>query len=82
MKQGPRARRRGDDQRMKSRAQRIMRLWAGRRNTPVDPRDFGVNASTQLPSVRLLDMSGEEQGSATAAGTGFRSSRISLDCEH
>lgn len=46
MKEATRATRRGHDQRMKNRARRTMRLWAGGRNAPVDPRQVGVNAST------------------------------------
>jgi len=46
MKETTRAARRDADQRMKNRARRTMRLWAGRRTAPVDPRDLGVNAST------------------------------------
>ena len=46
MKEATRAERRGHDQRMKNRARRTMRLWAGRLNAQVDPRDLGVNAST------------------------------------
>ncbi len=41
-----RAIRRGQAARMKSRARRVMRLWAGRWARPEDPRDLGVNVST------------------------------------
>ena len=47
MKEATRATRRGHDQRMKNRARRTMRLWAGRRNAPVDPRAVGVESSTR-----------------------------------
>jgi hypothetical protein len=43
---GKRAKRRGDELRMKSRARRVMRLWFGNRFMPFDPRKVGVNAST------------------------------------
>jgi hypothetical protein len=47
MKDEKRARRRGDDQRMKNRARRIMRLWFGRHSgAGLNPRAVGVNAST------------------------------------
>jgi len=47
MKEATRATRRRHEQRMKNRALRTMRLWAGRPNMPpVDPRDLGVNVST------------------------------------
>jgi hypothetical protein len=41
-----RGQRRAQAERMKNRARRTMRLWAGRRETPLDPRQVGVNAST------------------------------------
>lgn len=41
-----RAQRRAHEERVKSRTRRVMRLWAGRRSAPVDPRELGVNAST------------------------------------
>jgi len=41
-----RAKRRGDEVRMKIRARRVMRLWFGRWLQVMDPRQVGVNAST------------------------------------
>jgi hypothetical protein len=41
-----RAKRRGDELRMKGRARRIMRLWLRGRFQPLDPCKVGVNAST------------------------------------
>ena len=46
MNTGKRAIRRGQALRMKNRARRTMRWWAGRWEAPVDPRDLGVNTST------------------------------------
>lgn len=44
-KRMPRAERRAHDRRMKNRARRTMRLWAGRRQETFDPRQVGLNAS-------------------------------------
>jgi hypothetical protein len=46
MKDGKRAARRGQTERMKARARRIMRLWAFGRQREFDARDVGRNAST------------------------------------
>ncbi len=41
-----RARRRADERRLKARALRVLRSWAGRRAYTPDPREVGVCAST------------------------------------
>jgi hypothetical protein len=46
MKDGNRAKRRGHQLRMKSRAKRVMRRWMGNRLQTINPRDLGVNTST------------------------------------
>ena len=47
MKKVSRARRRGDQLRMKSRALAVTRRWFGLRQDMITPRDIGVNASTR-----------------------------------
>jgi hypothetical protein len=41
-----RAKRRAAEMRMKNRARRVMRLWAGNRQVSATPQAVGVNAST------------------------------------
>lgn len=42
----PRANRRAQQQRVKARALKIMRLWTGPNRSITDPRKIGVNVST------------------------------------
>lgn len=46
MRETTRGERRAHDRRMKRRARFVMRLWSGRRQGPLDPRQVGLQAST------------------------------------